>query len=107
MRCSQKTMRKWKRKGFKELFKHTKMRMLERYNIDLTEEQYRQMTAAIKHNRDYAHFKMRQTITRSVWIVDMLGIRIVAVYNRKASLVCTVLPADMADPEKIQYRNYD
>jgi hypothetical protein len=100
-------MRKWKRKGFKELFKHTKMRMLERYNIDLTEEQYRQMTAAIKHNRDYAHFKMRQTITRSVWIVDMLGIRIVAVYNRKASLVCTVLPADMADPEKIQYRNYD
>jgi hypothetical protein len=99
-------MRKGKRKGFKELYAHTKMRMQERYNVELTEEKYRQMCASIKHGRDNVRFLTRQTATRSVFIVDMLDMHVVAVYNRKASLVCTVLPKELNHADKIKYREY-
>lgn len=76
-----------------EYFKHTKERMYERYNYELTKEVYDLMSSYIKdENRKKAKFLKKSSNRRSVWLVVHDKRHFIAVYGKVQHCIITVLP---------------
>lgn len=58
---------------------HAKGRMSERFNIDISNAEYRKLCDAIKKQK--AEFIDRQSLSKTRWLVEHNGKKIVAVYH--------------------------
>ena len=90
------------RKGFMDLYIHTRATIRDRYNVDLTEEGFAQMGEMIR--RREAKLVLKQTRSRSIFKLEMPFGTVFAVYNKELSQVCTVLEPYMVEQQVRQHR---
>jgi hypothetical protein len=72
---------------------HTKRRAAQRFGLRLTREDLNGLVAQIQRNSPSATFLERQSVSKSLWEVDLRGQRAVAVYDKKRKTIVTVWPA--------------
>ncbi len=86
-----------KAKGIYELYTHTKRRLLERYNIDITEQDYKKISKTIRRYGKHPpegtlSYIGRSSHNRTVWDIDIYGYKFIGVYDKKRHLLVTALP---------------
>ena len=79
---------------------HTKRRAAQRFGLLLSREDLNGLVAQIHCRMPCATFLERQSLSRSLWEVDLRGNRAVAVYDKKRKTIVTVWPADGSSTKK-------
>lgn len=69
---------------------HAKRRAMQRYGLDLNKSLHKQLAQAIRDG--HATFVKRRSRTRTVWLVELEGRKIRAVYDSNQHNLVTVLP---------------
>ncbi len=69
---------------------HAKKRALERFGVTLNRHQLRSVVESIRSGR--ALFLERQSLARTLWLVDLLGQPARAVYGKSRGEIVTFLP---------------
>ena len=83
---------KWQQNKRQDTNQHAKIRAFERYGINLTAVKRYDILRQIRSRR--AIFVEKQSHTRSVFVVEIDGIKMKVVYNNKAKQLRTVLPME-------------
>ena len=83
---------KWQQNKRQDTNQHAKVRALERYGVDLTSTKRYDILWQIQSRQ--AIFVEKQSHTRSIFIVEIDGIKMKVVYNSKAKQLRTVLPME-------------
>jgi len=71
---------------------HSRMRMLERYGIDLTDELREQIRHQI--TKEESRFLYEHSLTRTVHEVTVMGKKVIVVWSKVRGSIVTVLPAE-------------
>lgn len=74
---------------------HTINRAKERYNLDLNEGDIERLELRVRMQHE-VFFLERKTNSRSVWLMEVYGKMVVAVYNTKQKCIATFLPLHYA-----------
>lgn len=79
------------RKTIEHLFKHARRRALTRYGLELSRQEYNAICLAIKTGAKNATFLVRETNSRTHWLINDTYI---VVYDKNIGGVSTFLPPD-------------
>jgi Zn-dependent oligopeptidase len=83
---------------------HAKVRALQRYDLDITNEDLRKIVGIIQNNR--AKLVMRQSHRVSVWDLEYEGKQVRVAYDKSRSSIATFLPIDQVvifvKPEELE-----
>lgn len=79
------------KKNRDHLFKHSKERILQRYDVELSRSAYEKMCDSIRHEKPNALFLIKESNTRTHWLIDD---KYIAVYHTKLKAICTFRPAN-------------
>lgn len=74
---------------------HARRRFRGRYEVNPTDDQYRNMINQIQDNPPLAEFIKTQSNARTHWVVRFGDIRIPVVYNKGSKLIITALPKEV------------
>ena len=84
-----------RRKGFMDLYLHTKSACSTRYGHTLSEEEFVLMGEMVRRREGV--MVLKQSGSRSIWLLTLPFGQVYVVYNRELSLPCTVLEKYMVD----------
>lgn len=85
-------MRHRKTKKAATLRRHARRRADTRYGLDLSRKELDEIVRAIQHNE--GEFIEKQSLTRTLWLVNVKGQPCRVVYDRKRKAVVTFLPLE-------------
>lgn len=93
-----------KKKDITELYGHTRKRLLERYNADISKGTYRKISKAIRRcQKEGLKYIGASSYNRTIWHIQMLGYDFIGVYDKKRHLLVTALPKDLDTSALIKY----
>lgn len=77
---------------------HAKTRAMERYGISLTAEAQASIVKSIQQNE--AEFARRLSNTRTAWLVETSGQKVVVIYSNVTKSIVTVMHKHWAEKER-------
>lgn len=69
---------------------HAKKRATERFGVSLTKEDLRWMVFQIQSRK--AEFKGKYSLTKSLFIVTVNGVKVPVIYDKQRQQIATILP---------------
>jgi hypothetical protein len=88
----------WKQKSAKSpqiSERHFRKRLFERYHLEISTGEYRQLAADIQAGRGRLLF--RESLTRTHWLVRFKGAAVRVVYDKTVKGLATALPTETVD----------